>query len=276
MTGFEKYLAEALGWERPDWGREWGRLTQDSETQSVLRKLAGRGADRNFVLFVLAEYGWRRINLVPHAGKRDALVRAIDLLLNSGDSWRRVLLGAPGWDYVEQWLQEAKERLKAVAHMDSGGFSAMTTKDDREGGRWRTRHVSTGLVVLDWHMKRASGHQRTNLALLGPLVYQFQLTKTENLERWVEQRLRREWQRLRREEQQFRPQAHQGELADRARRSVERFVIFPLVLSYHEAHRHAGLPCGSACHHDRAARRTIHRAPAGGGPSGGGIVPAQA
>src|SRR5262245_5880671 len=108
MSPFERFVRKRLGERDPSWVHEWDACLE--ETRSPLTELRRRGGDAQFVLFVLANYRWRKVVSLGSIKERDALIKQIDRLLGNKGSWFQYVQhsGAEPWKETEGELRRAK------------------------------------------------------------------------------------------------------------------------------------------------------------------------
>ncbi len=241
MSGFETLLQSSLQHANPRWGREFGGLVRDEEVRAALGKLQRLGGDPYFVLFVLAHFRWRRIKPLPAPRERNRVLRALRLLLEGQGEWcdRLRVLGGDEWKDVERILRSALTSLESFHPVDESVFESRGTRHEYETPRALSDHAATCLLVLDWHVRQATGSRRTNRILLGSVMDAFGLIRrspeatSADPGRWVEKRLERATKK--------------DKHGHSPREFAEKFVVSPLVLFYHDVHTWGGFGCGSAC-----------------------------
>ena len=241
MSGIETLLQSYLERVHPRWAREFGVLVREEEVRAALERLRRLGGDPSFALFVLTHYRWRRIKPLPAPREQNRLRRAIRLLLEGQGEWsdRVRALGGDAWKDAEAILRSALTSIESFHPVDESVFEARGTRHQSETSRALSDHASTCLLVLDWHLRRATEKRRTNRVLLGGLMDAVGLIKRSPGEtsadpaRWVEKRQERASKKDRHGHSQ--------------REFVEKFVVWPLTVLYHDVHESGGLGCGPAC-----------------------------
>ncbi len=241
MSGIEMLLQSRLERTNPRWAREFGVLVREEEVRAALGRLQRLGGDPNFALFVLTHFRWRRIKPLPAPRERNRLLRAIHLLLEGRGEWadRLRAVGGDEWKDAERILRSALTSLESFHPVDESVFESRGTRHKYETPRALSDHAATCLLVLDWHVRQATGKRRTDRVLLGSLMDAFGLIKrspgqtSADAARWVEKRLERA--------------SKKDEHGHSQREFVEKFVIFARVVLYHDVHESVGLDCGSAC-----------------------------
>ena len=241
MSGIETLLQSYLERAHPRWAREFGVLAREEEVRAALGRLQRLGGDPNFALFVLTHFRWRRIKPLPAPKERNRLRRAIRLLLDGQGEWadRLRALGGDEWKDAERILRSALTSLDSFHPVDESVFEARATRHQYETPRTLSDHAGTCLLVLDWHLRQAMKKRRTNRVLLGSLMEAFGLIKrspgatSADAARWVEKR----------RERASKKDGH----GHSQREFVEKFVVWSLVVLYHDVHESGGLGCGPAC-----------------------------
>lgn len=241
MSGIETLLQSYLERANPRWAREFGVLVREEEVRVALGKLQRLGGDPHFTLFVLTHFRWRRVKPLPALKERNRLRRAIGLLLDGQGEWsdRLRALGGDDWKDAERILRSALTSIESFHPVDESVFEARGTRHQYETSRALSDHAATCLLVLDWHIRQATEKRRSNRVLLGSLMDALGLIKrspgatSADAARWVEKRRERASKKD--------GQGHsQWEF-------VEKFVVWPLVVLYHDVHESGGLGCGPAC-----------------------------
>ncbi len=241
MSGIETLLQSYLDRAHPRWAQEFGVLVRDEEVRAALERLRRLGGDPNFALFVLTHYRWRRIKPLPALRERNRLCRAIRLLLEGQGEWpdRLRALGGDAWKDAEGILRSALTSIESFHPVDESVFETRGTRHQYETSRALSDHAATCLLVLEWHTRQATRQRRTNRVLLGSLMDTFGLIKrssgatSADAARWVEKRLERA--------------SRKDERGHSQREFVEKFIVWPLVVLYHDIHESGGLGCGPAC-----------------------------
>lgn len=241
MSGFERLLQVALEHVNPRWAREFEDLIREEEVGAGLERLQKLGGDPNFALFTLTDSRWRRIKALPAPRERNRFLRALRLLLDGQGEWpdRVRTLGGNEWKGIEPILRRAVTNLESFHPVEESVFKTGGTRYEYETPSLLSDRATTCLLVLEWHVRQATGRRRTNRMLLGSLMDGFGLIKrsreapSADVARWVEKRLERA--------------AKKDEHGHSQREFAERFVVFPLVMTYHDVHEWGGLGCGSAC-----------------------------
>jgi hypothetical protein len=239
MSGFERYLRSVLEHANPRWAREFDTLLGDEEVRGALEQIRKGGGDPNFALFVLAQCRWRRVRTLPALGQRERLLQAIKLLREGEGEWPERLraFAQDDWKTIDDVLRRGAQFLGSFPHINETLFETRGTRYETETPRFRSDHISIGLLVLDWHIRKAEGKTRSDRVVLGRLFDAFGMIRRSDpessSERWVEKRL----ERASKEDAD-----HQS-----LREYVEKFVVAPLHLLYHSVHGAAGVPCGISC-----------------------------
>ncbi len=234
MSPFERYLRKRLEARNPSWGREWGVCLE--EIRSTLAELLRRGADAQFVQFVLANYRWRQVVPLGPIEDRDALIKQIDRLLVNEGPWFQYVQhsGGEAWRAAEEELRRARSRLLSVRPHDMSVFEATSTEWMTGGPRWDSDRSYTCLWVLDWYLRQIPGVSRLKRRLLAELLLPFGfLGRSAEPILLVAQRLRRN------------PRVHKGI------RSIRNVKLAHLIRMYHAAHGVAGVECGPLCKEQR-------------------------
>jgi hypothetical protein len=230
VSPFEGYVRERLERANRAWPREWNRCLE--EARPALAELRRLGGDDRFVLFVLANYRWRRIVPFAPLQERRALLAQIARLLGNQSAWFQFLRqnGGEAWKAAEEELRQAKARLLSVQPHDMSAFEATHTSSVTRGPRWQGGHAYTCLWVLDWHLKQLPGLGRIRRRLLGDLLFPFGfLGRSKNTILLVAQRLRRN------------PRVRKGH------RFLRNATLAHLIRMYHRAHSEAQIECGLVC-----------------------------
>jgi len=241
MSGFERLLQDALEHMSPRWAREFEGVVRAEEVQAALDRLQKLGGDPRFAQCALTDCRWGRITALPAPRERNRLRRALRLLVDGQGEWpdRLRTLGGTEWKEAEPVLRRALTNLESFHPTEERVFKTTGTRYEYETPGLLSDRATTCLIVLDWHVRQATGRRRTNRILLGSLMDGFGLIKRARMgssadaERWVEKRLERA--------------AKKDERGHSAREFAEKFVVFPFVMSYHDLHQWGGLACGSAC-----------------------------
>ncbi len=241
MSGFERLLQTALEGVNPRWAREFGDLIRAEEIRAGLKRLQKAGGDPNFALFTLTDFRWRRIKPLPAPRERNRFRRALRLLLEGQGEWpdRLRTLGGNEWKEIEPVLRQALTNLESFHPVEESVFKTSGTHYEYETPSLLSDRATTCLLVLEWHVRQATGRHRTNRVLLGSLMDGFGLIKrsrtapSADSARWVEKRLERA--------------AKKDKHGHSPREFAEKFVVIPLVMAYHDAHEWGGLGCGEAC-----------------------------
>src|SRR5712691_5121620 len=197
MSGIEMLLQSRLERTNPRWAREFGVLVREEEVRAALGRLQRLGGDPNFALFVLTHFRWRRIKPLPAPRERNRLLRAIHLLLEGRGEWadRLRAVGGDEWKDAERILRSALTSLESFHPVDESVFESRGTRHKYETPRALSDHAATCLLVLDWHVRQATGKRRTDRVLLGSVMDAFGLIKrspgqtSADAARWVEKRL---------------------------------------------------------------------------------------
>lgn len=242
MSGFEGLLQVTLERVDPRWAREFQDVIRAEEVGAGLERLRKLGGDPNFALFALTDYRWRRIKALPAPRERNRYLRALRLLLEGQGEWpdRLRTLGGGEWKGIEPILQRALTNLESFHPVEESVFKTSGTVYEYETPSLLSDRATICLLVLDWHVRQATGRRRPNRVLLGGLMDGFGLIKrsqqarSADVARWVEKRLERA--------------AKKDEHGHSPQEFVQKFVVFPLVMAYHDVHEWGGLGCGSACH----------------------------
>lgn len=255
MSGFERLLQGALARVNARWAREFEAVIRAEEVASRLERLRKLGGDPNFVLFTLTDCRWRRIKPLPAPRDRNRLLRALRLLLEGQGEWSERLrtLGGREWKVIEPVLRQALTNLESFHPVEESVFKASGTRYEYETPGLLSDRATTCLLVLDWHVRQATGRRRTDLVLLGGLMDAFGLirrsrpTPSADRARWVEKRLERA--------------AKKDDHGHSPQEFTLKFVVFPLVMAYHDVHESASLACGSGCRpFERAFRAAAQEA----------------
>lgn len=199
MSGFERLLQVALERVNPRWAREFGDLIRTEEIRAGLERLQKVGGDPNFALFTLTDFRWRRIKALPAPRERNRVLRALRLLLEGQGEWPERLrtLGGDEWKEIEPVLRQALTNLESFHPVEESVFKTSGTRYEYETASLLSDHATTCLLVLEWHVRQATGRRRTNRVLLGGLMDAFGLMKrsrttpSSDSARWVEKRLER-------------------------------------------------------------------------------------
>ncbi len=136
-------------------------------------------------------------------------------------------------------LREGAAHLQSFHHVNESVFEARGTRREEETPRFRSDNTSKCLLILDWHIRQATGRHQSNRVLLARLMGSLGMMKrsaeetSADPERWVEKRLERT--------------SEEDEARHSQKEYVEKFLIAPLVLLYHAVHQSCGAGCGSAC-----------------------------
>jgi hypothetical protein len=250
MSGFQRLLQAALARVNPRWAREFEQVVREEEVVSRLERLRKLGGDPNFALFTLTDYRWRRIKPLRAPRDRNRLLRALRLLLEDQGEWSEQLrtLGGSEWKAIGPVLRQALTNLESFRPVEESVFKTSGTRYDYETPGLLSDRATTCLVVLHWHVQQASGKRRTDLVLLGGLMDAFGLIPRSRAKpsadpaRWVEKRLERA--------------AKKDDHGHSPQEFTQKFVVFPLVMAYHDVHESAGLACGSGCRPFERAFRT--------------------
>lgn len=241
MSGFERLLRVALERVNPRWPREFEALIRAEEVDAGLERLQKLGGDPNFALFTLTDFRWRLIKVLPAPRERNRVLRALRLLLEGQGEWpdRLRTLGGDEWNGIEPILRRALTNLESFHPVEESVFKTSGTRYEYETPSLLSDRATTCLLVLEWHVRQATGRRRTDRILLGSLMDGFGLIRRSRHEpsadvaRWVEKRLERA--------------AKKDERGHSQREFAEKFVVSPLVMAYHDFHEWGGLGCGSAC-----------------------------
>lgn len=241
MSGFERLLQVALERVNPRWAREFEDLIRAEEVGAGLERLQQLGGDPNFAVFALTDCRWRRIKALSAPRERNRVLRALRLLLEGQGEWpdRLRALGGNEWKEIEPILRRALTNLESFHPVEESVFKTSGTRYEYETPGLLSDRATTCLLVLDWHVRQATGRTRTNRVLLGGLMDAFGLIKrsqqapSADSARWVEKRLERA---TKKDEHGHSPQEY-----------ARKFVVFPLVMAYHDVHEWGGLGCGAAC-----------------------------
>jgi hypothetical protein len=235
MSVFERFIYRQLRATKPDgegWSAKFLRILEQPELLDSLNEVGRLGGDRNFVLFTLVDYRWRRMTPQGNLKERNRLVRSIDALIAAGEESDVALLltaDQEKWSETVAGLQYAKDQLLAMKHYEQGPFHVRFTRRSENKKILRSQRATQCLVKLNRHLKDKTRPRRFDRrSLLGRLLWAFgYIPKTPtDLARWVEKRLER---------------ANKKQLVKD--RDIEREFIW----TFHRCHTAAGTRCGPAC-----------------------------